>query len=368
MPFAALTEQQVQLHATNLANTANFRVFPILVETVLYAIFTILIITSSNILIGRGLQGRPAKIMLGVTLVMYGLSTYDWAVDIHLLRDDLKVFLPADLMQPPPDHARRIAVNAALHISQAITNNICTMLSDTVVCWRVYVVYGQRRSVLVVAAILLTLLFTGIITCNLTEIGKGFPSITNLHRLVPTQLQIDVVTLILSALVNIWATGMIGYKAWRCRQSIKRYLKDTSKRTFSESMLALFTETGVVYTTLWILKNIIVIPNVEPTSYTDYASMVMYQVTGMYPTLIIILIALRKSHLEYQFTVYGDGDSTVQNDEVVFASHPLSTTWNSARYSKQDGVLVSTVTYSSTHLGSTKEEDKASSVQASSIV
>ena len=36
MPLAALTEQQVQLHATNLANTANFRVFPILVETVLY--------------------------------------------------------------------------------------------------------------------------------------------------------------------------------------------------------------------------------------------------------------------------------------------------------------------------------------------
>jgi hypothetical protein len=62
--------------------------------------------------------------MLAVTLVLYALSTWDWAIDIQLLRDDLKVFLPADLIQPPPDHTRRLKVNTALHISQSITNNI----------------------------------------------------------------------------------------------------------------------------------------------------------------------------------------------------------------------------------------------------
>ncbi|KAJ7221245.1 hypothetical protein GGX14DRAFT_429342, partial [Mycena pura] len=359
MPLAALTEQQVQLHATNLANTANFRVFPILVETVLYAIFTVLIITSSNILIARGLNSHLGKTMFSVTLVMYALSTYDWAVDVHLVRDELQVLLPADLMQPPPDHARRIAVNTALHISQSIANNICTMLSDIVVCWRVYVVYGRNKSVLAMAATLLTLLCTGIITCNLTQIGQGFPGITNLHRLVPKQLQIDVVTLMLSALVNIWATGMIGLKAWRCRRNIRHYLKDTTRRTFTEGVLALFAETGTVYTILWILKNIIIIPSVEPTSYTYYASVVMFQMTGMYPTLIIILVALRKSHLETQFTTY-DGAST-KNDDIVFASHPSSGTWSSARREnkKQAGVLVSRVLDSRTELGS-QEGDKSS--------
>lgn len=66
---SALTAEEVQLHSDNLASTTNFRVFPVLVETALYgassgsyrsrsvpvinpppAIFTILIITSSYIL------------------------------------------------------------------------------------------------------------------------------------------------------------------------------------------------------------------------------------------------------------------------------------------------------------------------------
>jgi hypothetical protein len=63
--------------------------------------------------------------MLAVTLIMFGLSTWDWAIDVHLLRDELKVFLPADLIQPPPDNPRRLKVNTALRISQAIVNNIC---------------------------------------------------------------------------------------------------------------------------------------------------------------------------------------------------------------------------------------------------
>jgi hypothetical protein len=36
----ALTVEQVQLHSDNLASTANFRVFPLLVETALYGVFS----------------------------------------------------------------------------------------------------------------------------------------------------------------------------------------------------------------------------------------------------------------------------------------------------------------------------------------
>ncbi|KAF7350085.1 hypothetical protein MVEN_01310400 [Mycena venus] len=306
---SALTAEQVQLHSDNLASTANFRVFPVLVETALYAIFTILITASSYILITRGLRSRASKAMLAVTLVMYGLATWEWAIDIHLLRDDLKVLLPADLVQPPPDHARRIKVNTALHVAQGITNNICVVLSDMVVCWRVYVVYDRNKHVLAMAITLLVTMASAIFLCNLTQVGEAFPSV-RLHHLVPSQLIIDGVALGLSALINVWATAMIGYQAWRCRRAIRHYLSDSSNITFAEGMMALFVESGIVYSVLWILKNIIIIPKVEPTAYTMYATVVMYQVTGMYPTLIVILVALRKSHLENQFTSYGDASRT----------------------------------------------------------
>ncbi|KAF9265017.1 hypothetical protein L218DRAFT_997974 [Marasmius fiardii PR-910] len=318
----ALTTEQVEVHRQKLASLTDFRVFPVLTETALFAIFTILIMTSSYILLTQGLASRTSKMMLATTLILYGLSIWDWAIDVLFLRDDLKVFLPSDLIQPLPDHHHRTQVNAALRISQSITNNISTMLSDSVVVWRVYVVYGKNKRVLAMGIALLTALFSGLLLCNLTQIGIGFPSVVHLHILAPGELVIDITTLIFSALVNIWATAMIAYQTWQYRREIRHYLKDTTPRSFAESMLILFTETGVVYTSFWILKNIIVIPQVVDTSYTTYANLIMYQMTGMYPTVIIILVALRKSHLENQFTTYG---STSPKD-IVFASGPTSTT------------------------------------------
>lgn len=63
--------------------------------------------------------------MLAVTLVMYALSTFDWALDIHFVRNDLKVYLLADLAQPPRNEDKRMKVDAALKVAQSITNNIC---------------------------------------------------------------------------------------------------------------------------------------------------------------------------------------------------------------------------------------------------
>jgi hypothetical protein len=57
-------------------------------------------------------------------------------------------------------------------------------------------------------------MLAGLLLCNLTQIGIGFPSVVHLHLLAPAELVIDIVTLIMSALVNIWATAMIGYQAW----------------------------------------------------------------------------------------------------------------------------------------------------------
>ncbi|KAJ7075512.1 hypothetical protein B0H15DRAFT_866739 [Mycena belliarum] len=325
---SALTAEQVQVHAEHLASTVNFRVFPILAETVLYGIFIVLIFFSSYILVTSGLRSPSSKLMLAATLIMFGLSTLDWAIDVHLLRDELNILVPADLIKPPPDHSRRLRVNTALQISQAIMNNICVLLSDTVVCWRVYMVYGRSRRVLWTAAALLSALFSALFICNLTQIGIGFPSVRALHRLKPGELYIDIIALALCALINMWATSMIAVKAWQMRRDIRRYLKGTSRRTFAESVLALFVESGALYTALWILKNVIIIPSVEGSAYTYYATVFMYQITGMYPTLIIILVALNQSHLEHQFTGYrgGQGNTVTSSAarDIVFASAPKS--------------------------------------------
>ncbi|KAF9072410.1 hypothetical protein BDP27DRAFT_411807 [Rhodocollybia butyracea] len=70
----------------------------------------------------------------------------------------------------------------------------------------------------------------------------------------------------------------------------------------------MFMETGIAYVVIWILKNVIVIPQISPTPYVNYANFAINIIVGMYPTLILILVALRRSQLEYEF--WGSGNNT----------------------------------------------------------
>lgn len=129
-----------------------------------------------------------------------------------------------------------------------------------------------------------------------------------------------------------------------------------------------------------ILKNLIVLPVIEPTEYTDYAVLVMYQMTvcaptyhpyssgvkfplpqGMYPTLIIILVALKKSHLENQFTSYG-GVNTRNHDISFKPSQDAAWTHAFGSSSTESDIIVSSPVArtsaqdSKTEVGSKNEE------------
>ena len=92
-----------------------------------------------------------------------------------------------------------------------------------------------------------------------------------------------------------------------------------------------------------ILRNIILLPVVENTSYTNYSTIIMYQMTvrlyhhtplhcsdcsiatsvqGMYPTIIIVLVTIQKSHLESQFTYPGRPEEYSDAGRLAFASRP----------------------------------------------
>jgi len=99
---------------------------------------------------------------------------------------------------------------------------------------------------------------------------------------------------------------MIAVRAWQSRREIRRHFANSDPKSFTESVLTLFVETGAVYTALWILKNVMIIPQVTTTPYMNYADVVMDIAVGLYPTLILIVVALQRSHLEHQFS-YCDG-------------------------------------------------------------
>ncbi|KAF9067918.1 hypothetical protein BDP27DRAFT_1327992 [Rhodocollybia butyracea] len=296
------TDAEVEVFRQSLAETTDFRVFPLLVETILWTIFTVLIFTMSYIVMSsRALKNNNAHPHACNVWTRH----LDWAIDVRRVWTDLNISIPAELSSQDNESALNTE-NILLRIIQAITNNICVVIGDMIVCWRVCVVCRWKKSVIATGIFLLLSLVSTVFICNLTQIGVGFPNVTHLQALAPSQLYIDIIALSFSALINIWATSMIALQAWIFRREIRQYLSNSDRKSCTESVLTLFVETGAAYTVLWILKNVIIIPQVSPTPYVNYANFIMNIVVGMYPTLILILVALQRSHLEYQFQYESD--------------------------------------------------------------
>lgn len=109
------------------------------------------------------------------------------------------------------------------------------------------------------------------------------------------------VSMSVTALANIIATSMIAYKAWSHWRDVKVLLNRETASNATVRVLALVAESGLGYSTLWIFY-ILSSNNVFGTVLLSAFPIVMSQISGMYPTLVIVLISWQRSLLEYDFT------------------------------------------------------------------
>ncbi|KAI0740870.1 hypothetical protein C8Q76DRAFT_765465 [Earliella scabrosa] len=286
-----------------LTTLAHDRVFPLVVETALYAIFTVLVATSTYIFCKRGLRHSWSnRVMLAATLAMYALSTLDWAIDVRLLWNDLRTLRFVGLPDAPPGRFGRSS--PPLLVIQGITSVVCIILGDAVVCWRVCVVWAGHKGV-VAAALFWVIGSIGVFTTfSVMFVGFYYPGVPPSVKLLVRHSEIvNAFSFSWSAATNVWATAMIAYKAWLQRRSIDHHLRSrTSTSTAVQKVLMLLVDLGIVYTIFMLLNVIVLIPSLNSGTFFFYVTLFMQQITGMYPTAIIVLVALQKSHLDHQFT------------------------------------------------------------------
>ncbi|TBU27851.1 hypothetical protein BD311DRAFT_759427 [Dichomitus squalens] len=296
---AGLSAASAKRLRTELTTLAEHRVFPVVVETALFAIFTIIILTSTYILFKRGIRkSRPNVLMLSATLAMYAISTLDWAIDIRLLWNDLHTLT---LTGVPVSHPPFGVSDPALLVLQGITSVICIILGDAVVCWRVSVVWGSDRRV-VAGALFWVLGSIGVFTAwSAMFVGFYYD-----HLPAPVEVLVHHSTIVnafafsWSAATNVWATAMVAYKAWLQRRDLRRHLGSTGLAV--HDVLMLLVDLGIIYTVFMLLNVIVLAPSLNGGKFFSYVTLFMQQITGMYPTALIVLVALQKSHLDHQFT------------------------------------------------------------------
>ncbi|PIL25586.1 hypothetical protein GSI_11333 [Ganoderma sinense ZZ0214-1] len=187
-------------------------------------------------------------------------------------------------------------------------------LGDAIVWWRVWVLWSRNRLVLaLVCALLLATLSFGIADASYTCGGTlasfqvlgpryGSTTVTAVGSLF-TNSGFGFVAICFSLLSNAASTGMVGFKAWRHRRDTR-----VLGTTRVEGLLVLLVESGVAYCVLWVFilaSQIAWIASPTTLGATSWSTGIVYftegcliAFVGIYPTLIIALVALNKSRAD----------------------------------------------------------------------
>ncbi|VDB91302.1 unnamed protein product [Peniophora sp. CBMAI 1063] len=199
--------------------------------------------------------------------------------------------------------------DSAPSIVLLIMFSINTILSDTIVLWRTYIVWDKSRCILLFAAALV-FTTTSMILANIVALASSLDTLLTYfdEERVATfgKTQFGIAALYLSLASNLCATILVAARVWLYRRQLVAHARETNKRTFVERFMELLIDSGTAYTLLWIFYIVsvyvyipagsIMTPTYEVITLVDHLDTAMAQVTTIYPLLIFILVALDKTH------------------------------------------------------------------------
>ncbi|KAI0049832.1 hypothetical protein FA95DRAFT_774829 [Auriscalpium vulgare] len=255
----------------------------LIVELYIYGVYTCLYGVTLHVLIRKFKESPTNKYITIAMTVMYLTAS------AHVVVDCMRAVWPSGMSVGP-------GVVADETVTSLATLNF--VIGDGVVIWRAYIILERRRRRVVVPLLLLLL-----------TLGLSILQIARTINFVPT------ITLLATLLTNVVVTGLIGQRAWRhYRSSSEVRIRIVRDRALA--ILLLLVESGALYSAIWIAGIIIIsvggnqygtlvfceditpsscAPTFKSTTISIYEA-ILPHVTGMYPTIIIVLCKLQASY------------------------------------------------------------------------
>ncbi|KAI9450397.1 hypothetical protein BJY52DRAFT_1215517 [Lactarius psammicola] len=267
---------------------------------IVYGIYIVLYVTSIRILLGKPgfTSSRPRMFMFGITTSMFILGIIALVLDTAIGFQEIQLFYSPDSFVWSTYHAKIIV--------DGIITRLMYILSDVICAWRAVVLWNRDKRVIAI----LLLFILGTIAAAGCELGLGLISGNSQSETMGLGPLIMVGPTLAT---NLLSTGLIAWKAWQHRTSIRKHLGEGSGSVRVERVFALLIESGFIYCCPWILYLISAF-NVIPEPGFSVMDRILVFVSGLYPTAIIILVAMQKSPVEH-YSTYSTG--------MQFASGPL---------------------------------------------
>nr|VWO96162.1 Ketoreductase CTB6 (EC (Cercosporin toxin biosynthesis cluster protein 6) [Ganoderma boninense] len=211
--------------------------------------------------------------------------------------------------------------------TSATTLAINVVLGDAIVCWRACVVWQQNRVVKTLCGLFLFVFVPAMggggasRSCVSAAIENAQSSLNDQGVLFGRESIEGSLAYAFSLATNLLATLLVAYKAWRSRRRLGRYLVAKVGGSQVEKLMALLVESGLIYCVLLavvlayqicqsqdISRNYY---NPAASSHEEYRFMSVFSIVvdgalvpaiAIYPTIIIVLVALNRSHIERGLT------------------------------------------------------------------
>ncbi|KAJ7200019.1 hypothetical protein GGX14DRAFT_303471, partial [Mycena pura] len=257
-----------------------------IVESALFGVLSLLFLFSTIALVQQGINVRPRVFMLTATVTMYVASATHWGLNLYTMMREID----------DPDGWAGLPIEKPWLWSVVTTIALFFnfWISDMVVMWRACVVWAWRRDVKIV---FLVFVIAPVILATI-DVSTAHASPTQ-NSFQPNAF--GLAALLVSLLSNLWATSLIGYKAWTHRRNIQTYFGTEGRTSAAYSILVILTESGFLYCGIWGM--FIVTRMIKSASHVTHAiAGAVPQLVGLYPTIIILLVALRKTHCDQEFS------------------------------------------------------------------
>ncbi|KAJ6558034.1 hypothetical protein B0H19DRAFT_126379 [Mycena capillaripes] len=252
----------------------------------------------------NGFKSRASFAMLGVVTYLYASALTMWALNTSLVFRYIHILFMDSSGTPLED--RDLSPTFPLGYTQELLYILNMIVGDSVVVWRVWVLFPRRRWVVLIPSFMLLLSFVCGVLFLVSYMMVVRNGATDGWVLVFNERGLFM-SWVFSLATNALCTTIIGIKAWHHRRTVR--ILSTSRRMTTERILSLLVECGFIYCLFWLTQLV--------QLFTDFSESTVYvqqvlgdlgdQVSGMYPTLIIVIVNFRR-------TVW-DNDSTLNTDQ-----------------------------------------------------
>ncbi|KAI0752512.1 hypothetical protein C8Q80DRAFT_458365 [Daedaleopsis nitida] len=384
------------LGSDSISQRLRVQMYEVILSSVFSGIYTVLVLIAVYLLCRRGLKRLPIVVMLLIIVTLYTSTAIYWATllrqgfgDLRIVATDLahetsridtvmssfrqtvlsNGTAKADLgaLSPVQDQRRFFWPRPSQDCIGTASLTVNVVLGDAVVWWRALVLWRRSPAMRCV--------YSAILVCFTLVPGV----IVTTHGFTSGAFYIrdewGLAASILSLVSNAMATSLIAYKAWQHRKLVRMTFGSGSARTRVEKALAILIESGTIYCLLWLVIVVYQSCAIALSHGDSVTSQYIYRfhfivegslvsLIGIYPTLVIILVAVNQSHCESTFTCESCSD-------VRFArgsgSHSHSRIAGEAANVSQC-VIRLLPTRSTASIGSTRDRDARRASDASQAV